>query len=168
MMMRFIGALLLSGAAFLAGHFWIDSELSRQSLYTGSASFWAEFARLLSDTHASPEEILRRLASFPRYQGLDFVTVAAGGLTPGKRFRDAYQEALEHSRVRTLDIAPLLEEAGQIPGAFSLEHQLERLEVLTRRMEEIARARQEHIDASLRLWHSLSIFAALFVFIFFI
>lgn len=167
-MMRFVGTLLLSGAAFLIVRSRIRSELSRQSLYTHSAAFWAEFARLLSDTHASPEEILRRLASYPRYQDLDFVTGTIGRLTRGKRFRDAYWEALEHSRAHALDIAPLLEEAGQIPGAFSLEHQLERLGTIVHRLEEIARTRQEHIDASLRLWHSLSIFAALFVFIFFI
>ena len=43
---------------------------------------------------------------------------------------------------------------------------LEQLDALLARMREITAAHQQRIDSSLRLWHSLSIFGALFVFIF--
>ena len=51
---------------------------------------------------------------------------------------------------------------------MSLEHQLEQLDALLARMREITSAHQQRIDSSLRLWHSLSVFGALFVFIFLI
>ena len=48
---------------------------------------------------------------------------------------------------------------------FSLEHQLELLDVLSERMEQISNSHQQKIDSSIRLWNSLSVFGALFVFI---
>lgn len=70
--------------------------------------------------------------------------------------------------MRSLELYPLLCQAGEIPGTVSLEHQLEQLDALLARMREITAAHQQRIDSSLRLWHSLSVFGALFVFIFLI
>ena len=89
-------------------------------------------------------------------------------LLPEHRFQEAYRLALEQSQVRSLELYPLLCQAGEIPGTVSLEHQLEQLDALLARMREITSAHQQRIDSSLRLWHSLSVFGSLFVFIFLI
>lgn len=90
--MRFLGAASLALAVLMIGLSSIQTELSRQSLYSLSTAFWSEFRRLLADTHAPPGEILRRLSGFERYRELDFVsrTLAAspgapvsGGLPSG-------------------------------------------------------------------------------------
>ena len=165
--MRFLGAASLALAVLMIGLSSIQTELSRQSLYSLSASFWSEFRRLLADTHAPPGEILRRLSGFERYRELDFVSGTLQ-LLPEHRFQEAYRLALEQSQVRSLELYPLLCQAGEIPGTVSLEHQLEQLDALLARMREITAAHQQRIDSSLRLWHSLSVFGALFVFIFLI
>ena len=160
--MRFLGAASLALAVLMIGLSSIQTELSRQSLYSLSAAFWGEFRRLLADTHAPPGEILRRLSGFARYRELDFVSGTLQ-LLPEHRFQEAYRLALEQSQVRSLELYPLLCQAGEIP-----EHQLEQLDALLARMREITSAHQQRIDSSLRLWHSLSVFGALFVFIFLI
>ena len=165
--MRFLGAASLALAVLMIGLSSIQTELSRQSLYSLSAAFWGEFRRLLADTHAPPGEILRRLSGFERYRELDFVSGTLQ-LLPERRFQEAYRLALEQSQVRSLELYPLLCQAGEIPGTVSLEHQLEQLDALLARMREITAAHQQRIDSSLRLWHSLSVFGALFVFIFLI
>ena len=165
--MRFLGAASLALAVLMIGLSSIQTELSRQSLYRLSAAFWGEFRRLLADTHAPPGEILRRLSGFERYRELDFVSGTLQ-LLPERRFQEAYRLALEQSQVRSLELYPLLYQAGEIPGTVSLEHQLEQLDALLARMREITAAHQQRIDSSLRLWHSLSVFGALFVFIFLI
>ena len=165
--MRFLGAASLALAVLMIGFSSIQTELSRQSLYSLSTVFWSEFRRLLADTHAPPGEILRRLSGFERYRELDFVSGTLQ-LLPERRFQEAYRLALEQSQVRSLELYPLLCQAGEIPGTVSLEHQLEQLDALLARMREITAAHQQRIDSSLRLWHSLSVFGALFVFIFLI
>lgn len=72
--MRFLGAVSLALAVLMIGLSSIQTELSRQSLYSLSTAFWSEFRRLLADTHAPPGEILRRLSGFARYRELDFVS----------------------------------------------------------------------------------------------
>ena len=165
--MRFIGVFCLSLSVLLFGFSHIRAELSRQSLYRSSAAFWQEFRRLLADTHAPPGEILQRLCRFPRYRELDFAVIASESL-PGRRFQEAYRLALEQSRTRELEIYPLLMQAGEIPGTLSLEHQLERLDFIVSQLEQLAQEHQRHISSSLRLWRSLSVCGALFVFIFLI
>ena len=150
--MRFCGAASLALAVLMIGLSSIQTELTRQSLYSISTAFWSEFRRLLADTHVPPGEILRRLSGFERYRELDFVSGTLQ-LLREYRFQEAYR---------------LLCQAGEIPGTVSLEHQLEQLDALLARMREITAAHQQRIDSSLRLWHSLSIFGALFVFIFLI
>lgn len=165
--MRFLGVLCLSLSVLAFGFSQIQIILSRQSLYITSAAFWSEFRRLLADTHAPPGEILQRLIRFPRYKKLDFAVMASRNL-PGRRFQEAYHLALEESSVRSLEIYPLLVQAGEILGTVSLDHQLERLDSIVARLEELAQEHQRHIDSSLRLWRSLSVCGALFVFIFLI
>ena len=164
--MRFLGAASLALAVLMIGLSSIQTELSRQSLYSLSTAFWSEFRRLLADTHAPPGEILRRLSGFARYRELDFVSGTLQLLSE-HRFQEAYRLALEQSQVRSLELYPLLCQAGEIPGTVSLEHQLEQ-DALLARMREITSAHQQRIDSSLRLSHSLSVFGALFVFIFLI
>lgn len=134
--MRFLGAASLALAVLMIGLSSIQTELSRQSLYSLSTAFWSEFRRLLADTHAPPGEILRRLSGFERYRELDFVSGTLQ-LLPEHRFQEAYRLALEQSQVRSLELYPLLCQAGEIPGTVSLEHQLEQLDALLARMREI-------------------------------
>ena len=164
MLMRIAGAGVLAASVFMAGFYCVRIAVSRQLLYSTSAAFWREFRRFLTDTNAPPGEITRRLARFPRYQKLDFVSGTLCRL-PDFRFQEAYRLALEQSETRTLELYPLLLQAGEIPGMFSLEHQLELLDVLSERMEQISNSHQQKIDSSIRLWNSLSVFGALFVFI---
>ena len=73
-------------------------------------------------------------------------------------FRKRTVSPFKRSKTRTLELYPLLLQAGEIPGMFSLEHQLELLDVLSERMEQISNSHQQKIDSSIRLWNSLSVF----------
>lgn len=113
--MRFLGAASLALAVLMIGLSSIQTELSRQSLYSLSTAFWSEFRRLLADTHAPPGEILRRLSGFERYRELDFVSRTLQ-LLPEHRFQEAYRLALEQSQVRSLELYPLLCQGRGDPG----------------------------------------------------
>ena len=92
--MRFLGAASLALAVLMIGLSSIQTELSRQSLYSLSAAFWSEFRRFLADTHAPPGEILRRLSGFARYRELDFVSGTLQ-LLPEHRFQLTVQPSGE-------------------------------------------------------------------------
>ena len=136
--MRFLGAASLALAVLMIGLSSIQTELSRQSLYSLSTAFWSEFRRLLADTHAPPGEILRRLSGFARYRELDFVSGTLQ-LLPEHRFQEAYRLALEQSQVRSLELYPLLCQAGEIPGTVSLEHQLEQQDKRPKRTKSVTK-----------------------------
>ena len=155
--MRFLGAANLALAVLMIGLSSIQTELSRQSLYSLSTAFWSEFRRLLADTHAPPGEILRRLSGFARYREFDFVSGTLQ-LLPEHRFQEAYRLALEQSQVRSLELYPLLCQAGEIPGTVSLEHQLEQLDALLARMR---RSPLPTSSASIRLSGSGTVSASL-------
>ena len=113
MLMRIAGAGVLAASVFMAGFYCVRIALSRQLLYSTSAAFWREFRRFLADTNAPPGEITRRLAGFSRYQKLDFVSGTLRRL-PDFRFQEAYRLALEQSETRTLELYPLLLQAGSL------------------------------------------------------
>lgn len=162
--MRIFGVFLLSITAFGAAFSQAGECMTRQKLYSLCAVFWNEFTNYLEHTRASPKEIMLRLSAFSQYDALDFVrgTVALQGELP---FSEAYAAALENSCVRNLEIYPLLQEAGPIPGSSNLDNQLEKLGLICRQMERTAEEQRDITRERVKLWRSMSYLSAALVFI---
>ena len=154
-MIHFFGVLLISASAYLTAVKHIEKIVLRQKLYMTSATFWEEFSRFLSHTHASPKEIMLRLSAWPGYALLEYPQNTVN-YQAEFRFSKACQQAILESPLAGTEIESILLELAEIPGVSHLEDQLEKMGVLCRQLRTIAEERQKQIDGSLRLWRELA------------
>ena len=167
--MRFLGASSLALAVLMIGLSSIQTELSRQSLYSLSTAFWSEFRRLLAEYPRSSRE--RFSGGCPGLQGTGSWTLCRElcSFFRSTGFQEAYRLALGRSQVRSLELYPLLCQAGEIPGTVSIwSISWNSWMPFSPGCGRSPLPTSGASISSLRLWHSLSVFGALFVFIFLI